>query len=245
MWADKNGLKRGEKRQNYQGLEEVRHVDEIFWENCRGLWRDTQPSNTLHAGLWGALSFQAHQTVICVYVRPSSSIFWQFFTLILHRLHSWLGYYKFSLLSIFSSSLLREHFMWVRRGEGRKKKHITIWNAALASGLRPILTLCDCILIKRPSPKCRWDDGMESWSDGGGGVGTFRVKNSRKREVCGQESLLKALSCYCNGRLRNAATNSSDQRLKNGGKKKDKKSLGSYRATRKTTLCHQSFMIFW
>lgn len=45
----------------------------------------------------------------------------------------------------------------------------------------------------------------------GEGVGTVRLK---RREFCGEESLLKALSCYCNGRLRNATAHYSDQRTK-------------------------------
>ncbi len=53
----------------------------------------------------------------------------------------------------------------------------------------------------------------------GGGVGTVRVKRSRRREFCGEQSLLKALSCYCNGRLRNATAHYSDQRERESERK--------------------------
>lgn len=45
-------------------------------------------------------------------------------------------------------------------------------------------------------------------------------KRRRRREFCGEESLLKALSCYCNGCLRNATTHYFDQRARKSEKKR-------------------------
>lgn len=57
-----------------------------------------------------------------------------------------------------------------------------------------------------------------------GSVGTVRVKRrSGRRELCGEGSLLKALSCYCNGRPRNATTHCSDQKSEAEGKEKKKR----------------------
>lgn len=47
-----------------------------------------------------------------------------------------------------------------------------------------------------------------------------RRRRRRRREFCGEESLLKALSCYCNGRLRNATAHSSDQRVRESERKR-------------------------
>lgn len=77
-------------------------------------------------------------------------------------------------------------------------------------------------------------------------MGTVGVK--KKGEFCGEESLLKALSCYCNGRLRNATTLSSNQRARESERERKKaererERLVNQSVTRQTTLCHQGFMI--
>lgn len=101
-----------------------------------------------------------------------------------------------------------------------RKHSISLWSLASTGSL--------WLDYNRNCSWIRWDDGMNIWYGGrgkGGGVGTVRVKK-RRREFCGEESLLKVLSCYCNGRLRNSTTHYFNQRA---GKRKRKRKIGRER----------------
>lgn len=62
--------------------------------------------------------------------------------------------------------------------------------------------------------------------------------------VCGEESLLKAQSCYCNGRLRNATAYDCDQRTRETERERGGEGGSvNQNVTMLTTLCHRGFMI--